>query len=259
MGPGIGAVMSARAGGISPAPFDAFNVGDHVGDDPAAVAANRQQFAEWIGVAPVWMRQVHGNRVLRLRASAAQAGEGAQLEEADGALCTEPGVACAVMVADCLPILLAAPGGGGVAALHAGWRGLCGAGDMAGHGIAEAGVAALCEAASCESHELRAWLGPCIGPQQFEVGADVLAGFGVDAAMASARFRPRTARDPSLSPKWLADLPGLAHDRLLALGLRPELVSAAATCTVSESSRFFSFRRDAITGRQVACIWVEQR
>jgi YfiH family protein len=149
-----------------------------------------------------------------------------------------------VQVADCLPVLLAAPGG--VAAAHAGWRGLAG-------GVVEATVQQLCEAAGCEPAQIECWLGACIGPARFEVGADVLEGFGVQAAGADPqRFRP-------LRPgKWLAHLPLLARDRLAALGI--ERVSGGTWCTVQDTlegglSRFFSFRRDGITGRMAAAIW----
>nr|WP_290678171.1 peptidoglycan editing factor PgeF [Aquabacterium sp.] len=272
----LGAIMSARAGGISQASYAQCNLGDHVQDDPQAVAHNREVFAAQLQARPAWLTQVHGNRMIRLTNGASggdlfnpvdvQGSDGQP--EADGALTTEPGLACTVMVADCLPLLLAAPEGRGVAALHAGWRGLAGAGAgaMAGRGIVHTGVAALCEAASCDPAELRVWLGPCIGPQHFEVGADVLIGFGVDPreALPHPRFTPS---DPALyskggeaaaddqrgaQPKWLADLPGLARDILQSCGV--EHISGGTWCTVSDASRFFSFRRDRVTGRQAAGI-----
>jgi len=272
LGVGVGALMSTRQSGISAAPYASCNLGDHVGDDPLAVAHNRHHLAEMAGAIPTWLTQVHGNRVLRLRAGmrgqpgdAAQGGDPAW--QGDGAVTTEPGLVCTVMVADCLPILLAAPQARGVAALHAGWRGLAGAGDMQGQGIAEAGVAALCEATSSDPAELRAWLGPCIGPTAFEVGADVLQGFGLDPRQPHPRFMPvplTQARKPAeaippAEPKWLADLPGLARDRLMALGLKPAAIEGGTWCTVSAPSRFFSFRRAHRTGRQAACIWLKPR
>lgn len=259
MGPGVRAVMTARSAlGVSPssAPYDAFNLGQHVGDDPVVVALHRQQLAQALGALPVWLEQVHGPRVLRLTASDALL---SSAPAADGALTTEPGAVCTVMVADCLPVLLAAPQGRGVAALHAGWRGLAGAGEMGGRGILETGVAALCEAASCDPAELHAWLGPCIGPTAFEVGADVLVGFGLDPARSHARFVPQSTSVTQVSagaaPRWWAHLPGLAQDRLQALGVVH--VDGGTWCTVSEPARFFSFRRDGVTGRQAACIWLE--
>lgn len=248
----VGALMSARAGGVSVGPYAQCNLGDHVQDDAKAVAHNRGLFAQALQAQPVWMTQVHGNRVIRLTRDADYLGPQGQITqpEADGALTTERGLACTVMVADCLPVLLAAPEGRGVAALHAGWRGLAGAGSMQGRGILHTGVQALCEAASCDPADLHAWLGPCIGPAHFEVGGDVLMGFGLDpqAVQGHLRFKPlRTA-----TSKWLADLPGLARDVLRSLSVTQ--VSGGDWCTVSDASRFFSFRRDRVTGRQAAGI-----
>lgn len=241
-------------------PYADFNLGDHVGDDPAAVHGHRAALARALNAQPVWLRQVHGNRVPRVTLADARTSL-AQPLTADGSWTTEPGVACTVMVADCLPVLLAAPEGRAVAALHAGWRGLSGTGDgMAGRGVLEIGVAHLCEGAGCEPRDVQAWLGPCIGPRAFEVGADVLQGFGVDPAQAHPRFTPVTAHGgkaaSGLRPplKWWGDLAGLAADRLRGLGLTR--ISGGEGCTVSDASRFFSFRRDGVTGRQAACIWI---
>lgn len=274
LSPRLGAIMSARAGGISQAPYAQCNLGDHVQDDPQAVAHNREVLAAQLQARPAWLTQVHGNRVIRLTHDVSRGDDvnpadlnGSLAQPvADGAFTTEPGLACTVMVADCLPLLLAAPEGRGVAALHAGWRGLAGAGPMVGRGIVHIGVAALCEAASCDPAELSVWLGPCIGPRHFEVGADVLIGFGVDpqGAMPHPRFKRRQpdlgANDGSLGagataeapPKWLADLPGLARDILQGCGVKR--ISGGEWCTVTDASRFFSFRRDRVTGRQAAAI-----
>lgn len=237
----VGALMSTREGGVSVAPFDSLNLGRSVGDAPEAVVENRRRFEAAIGAPPVWLSQVHGVRVLRL-----PAGEGPY--EADACITTVLGAVCTVMVADCLPVLFAAPDARGVGAAHAGWRGLAG-------GVLEATVAALCDAARCRPDELSAWLGPCIGPRQFEVGADVLAAFGPTAA---ARFAPRGLAHvgPDGSPRWLADLPGLARDRLQAAGVVQ--VSGGRWCTVEERSRFFSFRRDRTTGRMAAAVWIRR-
>lgn len=255
MGAGVGALMTARPGGHSNAPYAGCNLGDHVGDAPDAVALNRADVAALLGVRPVWLRQVHGHTVVRLASDSGLDGEPI---EADGALTTEPGVACTVMVADCLPVLLAAPEGRGVAALHAGWRGLAGAGELGGRGIVETGVAALCEATGCAPADLLAWLGPCIGPSAFEVGADVLTGFAVSPNEPHPRFVPR-ADSSEAAPRWLADLAGLAQDRLVRLGVRAAHILGGPWCTVGEPSRFFSFRRDGRTGRQAACIWLAPR
>jgi len=233
-------------------PYDDFNLGDHVGDDPWVVNRHRQMAAQVCGAEPVWLTQVHGQRVVRLSRSGDQCladGQAVGVDPilADGSWTTEPGVACAVMVADCLPVLLVAPEGRGVAALHAGWRGLCG-------GVLEQGVTTLCEACACEPAELMAWLGPCIGPTAFEVGEPVLEGFGVDPVVGHPAFVPQAPQNGQA--KWLTDLPLLARQRLQGLGLIR--VDGGTWCTVREPSRFFSFRRDGITGRQAAFIWLER-
>lgn len=255
--------MSTRAlpvtGQGSAAPYDTFNLGDHVGDSPAAVAANRALLAQRCGAEPVWLNQVHGVRVVRLSRDAmgraCADGQPTAIPVADGAFTTEPGLVCTVMVADCLPVLLAAPDGRGVAALHAGWRGLCGVGSPTPGGVIDAGVSALCEATGCEPAELRAWLGPCIGPEAFEVSAAVLEGFGLAPEQHHPAFRPQGLRDGAL--RWLADLPALGRERLNGLGVQQ--VDGGRWCTVSQPSRFFSFRRDGVTGRQAACIWLRPR
>ncbi len=239
--PGVGAAMSLRAGGVSGGPWSSLNLGGAVGDPAVAVAENRGRFAAALGARPAWLRQVHGADVRRLGARDL----GPDLPAADAAWTTEPGIACAVLVADCLPVLFAARDGSAVAAAHAGWRGLAA-------GVLEATVEALGRGAGVAPRDLLAWLGPCIGPRQFEVGADVLLAFGQDPAAPDAqRFAPRTRADGSA--RWLADLPLLARDRLLAAGLGR--VIAADRCTVEEDSAFFSFRRDGVTGRHAAAVW----
>lgn len=243
-------IFTSRRGGVSPPPFDSMNLRPGIGDDAEAVRANHLRLrAAMPGVAPVWLDQVHGNRVMMLRP--ADALPSAPVHVADACISTEPGLACAVQVADCLPVLLSAQGRA-VGAAHAGWRGLAG-------GVLENTVAALCEAACCGAAELEVWLGPCIGPRQFEVGADVLEAFGVDPRAPSSpggaapRFQSRGAAHPG---KWLADLPGLAQDRLSALGVTRQRL--AGVCTVEQSSDFFSFRRDGLTGRMAAVIWFDR-
>ncbi len=238
---GIGAAMSTRAGGASRPPWQALNLGVAVGDDAAAVTENRRRFARALGARPVWLRQVHGTQVLRLAADTPAMPD----EPADAAWTTEPGIACTVQVADCLPVLLAARDGRAVAAAHAGWRGLAA-------GVLEATVAALRDGAGVAPGALQAWLGPCIGPAAFEVGAEVLAGFGRSAEPVDQpgfRWSPRADG----SARWRADLAALARERLAAVG-----VAAVAThggCTVGDASDFFSFRRDGVTGRMAAAVW----
>jgi YfiH family protein len=240
--PGVGALMTTRAGGVGQGAYASMNLREGLGDDDAVVAHNRARLERAIGARPVRLNQVHGARVVRL--GAADALPGAPVHEADAAISTEPGIACMVQVADCLPVLLAAPDARGVGAAHAGWRGLAG-------GVVERTLEALCTAARCDPGDVQAWLGPCIGPRRFEVGADVLAAFGVDPiASESSRFKPHAPG------KWLADLIGLAHDRLAAARVRA--VSGGRWCTVEDPSRFFSFRRDRVTGRMAAAVWLER-
>lgn len=239
--PGTGAVMTTRAGGVSAAPFYSLNLRDGLGDDSQAVAENQRRLREAIGSTPVWLKQVHGATAVPLTSASARAD--APVLSADACWTTEPGVVCAVQVADCLPVLFAAPGARGVAAAHAGWRGLAG-------GVLEASIAALCSAARCKPGELQAWLGACIGPSRFEVGADVLEAFGAGSQGESPAFVP-------LRPgKWHADLPRLAGERLRAAGVRS--ISGGRWCTVEDASRFFSFRRDGVTGRMAAAVWIER-
>lgn len=241
----VGACMSTRCGGVSAAPWDGFNLGVAVGDDPAAVRENRRRFQAHIGARPVWLRQVHGRRVLRLDASYLDGGREQESPEADAAWTDVPGLACTIQVADCLPILLAAPRGRGVAAAHAGWRGLA-------DGVVEATLQALCGGTGCSPAQLVAWLGPCIGPRQFEVGADVLHAFGATADEPSPEFVPRVAADGSA--RWLADLAGLARSRLSRAGVGR--IVGSGGCTVEDREHFFSYRRDRITGRQAAAVWI---
>jgi hypothetical protein len=252
--PGVGALMSTRAGGVSPAPWDSLNLGRGSGDDDARVGTNRARFTALLeGARPVWLRQVHGVRVRRL--TTADLAPDAPDPPADAAWTTEPGIACTAMAADCLPVLFAADDGSAVAAAHAGWRGLAG-------GVLEATVAALEEGAGIAPPRLQAWLGACIGPAAFEVGADVLQSFGaVAASEAPARCDHCTAAGvrfvwsprPDGAPRWRADLAALARERLRALGVVH--IQASGRCTVAEPSAFFSFRRDGVTGRMAAAIW----
>ena len=241
--PEVGGLMSTRRGGVSRAPFDSLNLRPaglraDVADEPAAIHENQRRFASWLeGAQPVYLDQVHGNRVVRL--TTADLAPNRPFHEADASVTTEHGVACTVLVADCLPVLMAAPEGRGVAAAHAGWRGLAG-------GVVEAALAALCEAAACLPSEVSAWLGACIGPEAFEVGDEVREAFGADA---EGCFRPGPAPG-----KWWADLPALARGRLQGAGVTQ--VSGGSWCTVSDPSKFFSFRRDRLTGRHAAAIWM---
>lgn len=235
----VQAFMTTRAGGFSEGVHASMNIGMSVEDDPVAVARNRALVSEALGAPAVFVWQVHGADVLRLQPAHAE--PGIESTKADAAVSTTPGLGVAVQAADCLPVLFAAPAG--VAGAHAGWRGLAG-------GVLENTVAALCEAAQCRPSDIHAWLGACIGPEAFEVGADVLAAFGA-APLPTAQpffvYRPNAAGEP----RWRADLAGLARQRLQALGLAD--ISGGQWCTVSDS-RFFSFRRERLAGRMVAAI-----
>jgi len=228
----VRAMVTTRVGGVSHAPYDSFNLAIHVGDDPAAVRENRARLrtALVLPAEPLWLKQVHGVAVV----DAARAG----IEpEADGAFAAQPGTVCAVLTADCLPVLLCNRAGTKVAALHAGWRGLAG-------GVIEAGVQAL----GVPGNELLAWLGPAIGPEAFEVGPEVRTAFIQQDAQAAQAFR--TARDG----KYLADIYLLARQRLQRLGVAA--VYGGWFCTVTDGAHFFSYRRDGATGRMAALVWL---
>ena len=242
---GVRALCSTRAGGVSRAPFESLNLGEHVGDEPAAVAANRAIFAGRLQARPVFLQQVHGSATVQLVADTPDG------TPADACVTTAAGLACTIMVADCLPVLLAVRDGSVVAAAHAGWRGLAGA---RGQGVLESACARLWELSGRTPGETIAWLGPCIGPEAFEVGDEVKAAFESNDAAAGSLFRPH---GPG---KWLADLPGLARRRLEAIGVAGIHGNDGSTpwCTVSNPSRFFSHRRDrGVSGRFAAAIWRE--
>lgn len=233
---GIQACMTERPGGVSLAPWSAMNLGDHVGDDPQAVAHNRRLLAERLGAQPVFMAQVHGTAVLALGRDTP---DGLQ---ADACWTQQRALACTVMVADCLPVLFAHRQGGFVAAAHAGWRGLAA-------GVLVQTVQTLCRASACEPSAFKAWLGPAIGPEHFEVGPDVVAAFG-----GGQHFRPKSPGADG-QPRWWADLPGLALTQLKGLGLVD--VQLSGRCTFSEPANFYSHRRDGRTGRQAVAIWLK--
>ncbi len=266
----VHALCTTRNGGNSQPPYARMNLGDHVGDDPQAVAANRGVLqAALQSVTPqaraVFLQQVHGTQVAVLEPGTADG------VVADACVSTQPSLACTIMVADCLPVLLTDRAGTVVAAAHAGWRGLAGQGGVGAleaiferfsalrrvhkaqaaiKNVANEGVGA------CASQTL-AWLGPCIGPQAFEVGAEVQAAFCTHNPAAAQHFQPHGA-----GGKYLADLAGLARQRLQALGIMQIYGndSSPGWCTVAQGSRFFSHRRDSAalggSGRMAACIWL---
>ena len=241
--PGIGALMTTRQGGVSKGPFQSLNLRDGLGDDPLAVRRNKALLHGAIGAPPVFLNQVHGAQVVRL--FEADCAPDAPVHTADASVSTEPGVACTAQVADCLPVLFAAPNARAVGAAHAGWRGLA-------LGVLEATLESVCSLAQCRPSEVQVWLGACIGPRRFEVGADVLDAFGASTTGGDTELFVRQAPG-----KWLANLPQLARERLRAAGA--QAISGGEWCTVEDASRFFSFRRDRITGRMAAAIWIERR
>lgn len=231
--PRIRAVSTTRNGGCSRGPYAGLNLGDHVGDAPSRVQHNRRFLAHTLGLsaAPLWLQQVHGCRVL-------ESGEGGDTSRADAATTTVPGQVCAVMTADCLPLLLCNNSGRRVAAVHAGWRGLAA-------GVIEAALDRFDDPAD----EILAWLGPAIGPAAFEVGNEVRDRF------LSVDPNSELAFAPGRNGRWLADIYQLARLRLTARGIR--FVGGGDCCTVSEPERFFSYRRDGVTGRMATLIWIE--
>ena len=223
--------VTTRDGGVSTGPYASLNLG-HGGDDPRAVDENRRRVQQHLPAAPAWLRQVHGAEVVDVAATPATA------PIADAAVTRMSGTPLVVMVADCLPVMLAQRNGAAVAIAHAGWRGVSA-------GVLERTVAAM----SCAPQDLVAWIGPGIGPQAFEVGRDVLDAFVRHDAAAAAAFAPLRAG------KWLADLPRLARQRLAAAGVTD--VHGGTWCTVREPARFFSYRRDRASGRMGAFIWID--
>ncbi|MBA2816081.1 purine nucleoside phosphorylase YfiH [Candidatus Pantoea persica] len=228
----VRACSTLRRGGVSLAPWDTFNLGAHVGDDPAHVAANRQRLVTKadLPAMPRWLEQVHGTEVARLLLSQQES------LQADACITREMGVVCAVMTADCLPVLFCSDDGSEVAAAHAGWRGLCG-------GVLEQTLMQFALPAS----RIHTWLGPAIGPEAFEIGGEVRAAFIAKDTRAKQAFRPAGA-------KYFADIWLLAQQRLQVAGVKS--VSAARRCTFHERDDFFSYRRDGTTGRMASLIWL---
>lgn len=239
--PFVRTLLTTRSGGVSASPYDSFNLGDHVGDDPAAVHANRARLAHALPAAPRWLRQVHGVRVVDADDARRWA---AAIPEADAAVARASRTVCAVLVADCLPVLLCSNAAPVVAVAHAGWRGLSG-------GVLEATIAAM----NVPRASVLAYLGPAIGARAFEVGADVLDAFDAQRDTEARRCFVTAPAAEDGAPKWLGDLFALARLRLRRLGVAS--VHGGTDCTVSQPARFFSHRRDRVSGRQAALIWMD--
>lgn len=228
----VRACVTTRQGGVSLPPFDTFNLGDHVGDDPAAVAQNRLRLSGEFDIQPAWLKQVHGLAVADAEPS--------RVVEADASWTNRPGIACTVMTADCLPVLFCDQAGTQVAAAHAGWRGLAG-------GVLEATLDRL----NVPPAQVLVWLGPAIGPQAFEVGLEVRDAF--------TAVHPEAARafvDGERPGKLMADIYALARIRLAARGVTA--VYGGGLCTVSDE-RFFSYRRTPQGGRFASLVWLAPR
>lgn len=225
----VNALITTRAGGVSTGPFASLNLGMRAGDDPQAVAVNRARLNALLPQSPRWLRQVHGSFVVEADALSGE-------PEADAAIARRPGTVCAVLVADCIPVLLADRSGAMIGIAHAGWRGLA-------RGVIENTVRTMAGA----GRDLIAYLGPGIGPAAFEVGNDVREAFLARDAGTAAGFKPHA------EGKWLADLFLLARQCLQRAGVRE--IHGGGLCTYSDTRRFFSYRRERTTGRMAALIW----
>jgi YfiH family protein len=241
---GVGALATSRDGGVSSGPYDdgkgggGLNLGLHVGDDPEAVRANRARLQEWLPGRPAWISQVHGADVV----DAATVGPDQPVRVGDASVATAPGVVSAILTADCLPVLFAGLEGKVVGAAHAGWRGLAG-------GVLGATVRAMRERGA---GEITAWMGPAIGPSAFEVGPEVLDAFL--AAAPGEATRAAFQAYPGRPGKYLADMFALARLMLAQDGVTR--VHGGKLCTATAPQRFYSYRRDGVTGRQASLIWL---
>lgn len=233
----VHACSTLRHGGVSLTPYASFNLGMHVGDNPTAVAQNRTLLMQKAALPqePVWLDQVHGTRVIHLDHHSST-----QSTQADGSYTTQPGQVCIIMTADCLPILFCSQAGDEVAAAHAGWRGLC-------NGIIENTVRHFHAA----PQQIQVWLGPAIGPRQFEVGPEVKQQFEQHNPNASQAFQ----LIDNVQQKYLADIYLLAKQRLNAIGITA--IFGGDRCTMSEPQSFFSYRREHTTGRMATMIWLQ--
>lgn len=229
----VKALASTRIGGCSKSPYEGLNLGMHVGDDPILVLRNREllQQQTQMPTAPVWLNQTHSTVVLEV------AQPTNDVLDADGVITSSPNVVCSAMTADCLPVLITNTQGTQVAAVHAGWRGLAG-------GIVE-------NALTHFSNDVMLWLGPAIGPQAFEVGEDVLQAFLDYDSKAEAAFAPGKQQG-----KWWANMATLTRLRMAKLGI--DQVFDSGLCTYQDPQRFYSYRRDGVTGRQATFIWINE-
>ena len=247
----VKALQTTRNGGISTAPYNSLNLGEHVKDNPLHVAQNRQLLSQFVPSEPVWLNQVHGIDVI-------DAADTSCAPSADASYATRKNVICVTMTADCLPILLCDQAGTVVASIHAGWRSLC-------YGVIEATVKKM----PVNPSQLMAWLGPAIGPNAFEVGGEVREQFiqkGLDLGISPMEVAFKTSNENQEQQKWLADIYKIATQRLNNLGVTQVYGGGQNECqdehqnenwcTHTDENRFFSFRRDGLTGRMATLIWL---
>lgn len=236
----IKSLLTTRQGGCSNAPFYSFNLAEHVGDNSRDVKENRLKLAEFLPSEAFWLNQVHSNTIVD--AGVAEIGT-----DADGSYSTRSKVVCVVMSADCLPVLICNRQGTGVAAIHAGWRGLV-------NGIVEQGVKKLLDASQCRPEDILVWLGPAIGSQKFEVGNEVRQAFLKKSPEKDKKSIEQCFSPLKKSNKYLADIVQLARLRLLRQGVKN--ISGGDYCTYTQEDKFFSYRRDGKTGRMASLIWI---
>ncbi|NOX08945.1 MAG: peptidoglycan editing factor PgeF [Gammaproteobacteria bacterium] len=227
----VHACVTTRVGGDSDCPYDTLNLGDHVGDSPACVAQNRQVLQQRLALpsTPIWLQQVHGRVVVELPCSDTS-------PVADAVYTRQAGQVCAVLTADCLPLLLCDQQGRQVVAVHAGWRGLA-------NGVIEQTLKTM----GADAGQLMAWLGPAIGPEHFQVGDDVYSTFVAHSVMAKRGF----VKD---GERWLMDIYELARQRLQSCGV--SAIYGGGLCTYADKERFYSYRRDGVTGRMASLVWL---
>ena len=238
----VRAMVTTRYGGVSAAPYDTLNLGDHVSDQTSKVIANRQMLQTLLPSEPIWLKQTHG---IHVSTTNSRSGGSKNSVEADAAVSNIPDEVLVIMSADCLPVLFSSADGSVVGAAHAGWRGLC-------NGILENTVSEILKLAPhAHAADLVAWMGPAIGPESFEVGEDVVGRFEESGLHDIAKCFVPLANQPG---KYLADIYQLARDRLKAVGINS--IFGGDFCTVKDEERFFSYRRDGATGRFASLIWI---
>lgn len=242
----VQALMTTRVGGVSVGAYAGLNLSANTGDTAENVAANLALLNAHLPAPALWLKQTHSTTVLSAQTIAASP----DLLEADASYTAASQQVCAVMTADCLPVLFCTKDGLAVAAAHAGWRGLCA-------GILEKTLAALlAEHGKAQAADVLVWLGAAISEDAFEVGQDVLDAFVAHDGAARSAFTPLGEPEPSESQKYLADIYQLASQRLLSVGVSRGQIYGGTHCTVIEKSLFYSYRRDHQTGRMASLIWL---